>query len=124
MGLDIVRYHACYSTLHKFRQLALKYNGIDCDIFNFYKSDIPTKFEAFIHHSDCDGYYVSKDYENFEQYKEEYENNPVMCGDLDKLKEEVQELNNYISNNCGLYKGTWNNFYLDVMEAEGILKFH
>ena len=36
MGLDIKTYHYSYRTLHLLRQFALRYEGIDISIFDFY----------------------------------------------------------------------------------------
>lgn len=128
MGLDIVNYSYGYSTLHKLRQLALDYEGIKMDIRNFYDyPDIETRFNEFINHCDCDGIYVSKSNPNYKQLKKQTLDSfgSLNCyfGDLDKLKQEVQELNNYMLAHAGVWKGAWIAFYTDVMEAEDILEF-
>lgn len=129
MGLDIKSYSFSYSMLHKIRQLALDYEGIDINIFDFYyMQDVETKFAAIIHHSDCDGVYVSKSSKQYDKLKKKYKGS--MFGDLDKLKEEVQILKPYVqerfkdepSNLCFVLKA-FNRFYDDVMSTRKILEF-
>lgn len=130
MGLDIKKYHYSYSTLHYFRQLALKYDGINIPIRDFYnQTEVRTKFNEFVVHSDCEGLYISKSSKQYEKLKRETEKKygRLHCyfGNLDKLKQEVMNLNRYILKNSeGYYKMAWLDFYDDVMNARKILEFH
>lgn len=130
MGLAIKRYRYSYCTLQRLRQLALYYEGITIPIRNFYfQTAITTKFREFIIHSDCEGIYISKSSKQYKKLKRQIKNRygTLVCffGDLDKLKEEVQELNNYIlKNTSGYLQDAWVAFYDDVMSSRKILEFH
>lgn len=130
MGLDIKTYHYSYSTLHRLRQLALTYEGIPIPIMEFYnQNQIGTKFNEFIIHSDCSGLYISKSSKGYKQKKKEIQKRykQLYCyfGDLDKLKQEVQELHPYMLEKAeGYLKKAWQDFYNDVMSARKILEFH
>ncbi len=131
MGLDIKTYHYSYRTLHLLRQFALRYEGIDISIFDFYDQypEVKTKFNEFIYHSDCEGFYISKSSKQYNKIKKKIQNRygQLFCyfGDLDKLKKELNELNSYmLQNSEGLLKEAWIDFYNDVMSARKILEFH
>ena len=129
MGLDIKTYHYSYSMIHRLRQLALNYEGIDIPIMDFYdQNEIRTKFREFVIHCDCEGLYISKTSKQYEKIKKKIEYKYGLqhyFGDLDKLKEEVQELNEYILKNAEYFvKQAWIDFYNDVMSARKILEFH
>lgn len=129
MGLSIKKYHYSYSIIHRLRQLALNFEGIDIPIMDFYdQNKIRTKFNEFILHSDCDGLYISKTSKQYKKIKKKIEYKyglPYYFGDLDKLKEEVQELNEYILKNTDFFiKQAWIDFYDDVMSSRKILEFH
>lgn len=129
MGLDIKIYHYSYSMIHRLRQLALNYEGIDMPIMDFYdQNEVGTKFKEFVIHSDCEGLYISKTSKQYEKLKRKTERQygQLDCyfGDLDKLKEEVQELNEYILKNAKYtVQQAWIDFYNDVMSARKILEF-
>ena len=129
MGLGIKKYGYSYSTLHLLRQLALKYENIEIDIRSFYEQTlVTTKFKQFILHSDCDGLYISKTSKQYEKIKSEiirrYGQLEFYFGDLDELKREVQELNNYVLKNTkGYLQNAWIDFYDDVMSSKKILRF-
>lgn len=130
MGLAIKRYRYSYCTLQMLRQLALNYEGITIPIHDFYfQTAITTKFREFIIHSDCEGIYISKSSKQYKKLKRQIKNcyGTLVCflGDLDKLKEEVQELNNYIlKSTSGYLQDAWVAFYDDVMSSRKILEFH
>lgn len=130
MGLGIKTYHYSYSTLHRLRQLALNYEEIPIPIMEFYsQNQIGTKFNEFIVHSDCSGLYISKSSKQYRKYKKKIEKmyGQLFCyfGDLDKLKQEVQELHPYMLEKAeGYLKTAWQDFYNDVMSARKILEFH
>lgn len=130
MGLDIKTYHFGYSTLHQLRQLALNYEGISIPIREFYdQNEFGTKFNEFIVHSDCGGLYISKSSKRYKKKKKEIQKRygQLHCyfGDLDKLKQEVQDLHSYMLDNArGYLKDAWQKFYDDVMSARKILEFH
>ena len=123
MGLSIDTYNRCYSTLHRLRQLALNCEGINMDIMNFYDTDLETKFDAFINHSDCEGCYVFYGTLEHKQAIEKWDDNSIYVGDLAKLKEEVKELDPYMQKNAGGYLGAWNAFKQDVINEDSILEF-
>lgn len=131
MGLDIKTYHYSYRTLHLLRQLALRYESVDIRIHDFYDQypEVKTKFNEFIYHSDCEGFYISKSSKQYNKIKKKIQNRygQLFCyfGDLDKLKKELNELNSYmLQNSEGLLKEAWIDFYNDVMSARKILEFH
>ena len=71
MGLDIKTYHYSYSMIHRLRQLALNYEGIDIPIMDFYdQNGVETKFKEFIVHCDCEGLYISKTSKQYEKKRE------------------------------------------------------
>ena len=122
MGLDIIQYHFSCSMLHTLRQKALDFEGIDCNIMDFYfRKDITTKYRQFICFSDADGIYVTKDHPDYDRLKSEAmdkygEYYWLYFGDLDKLREEVQELNDYmLANTVVGVKQAWVDYYMDVM---------
>lgn len=130
MGLDIKTYHYNYSMIHRLRQLALNYERIDIPIMDFYyQNKVGTKFKEFIVHCDCEGLYISKTSKQYKKLKikteRQYGQLDCYFGDLDKLKEEVQELNEYILKNAKYtVKQAWIDFYNDAMSARKILEFH
>ena len=129
MGLFIKTYNYSYFTLHILRQKALEYEGNSCRIHDFYHLEQPkTKFPEFILHSDCDGLYISKSSKQYNKIKEQTQRRygTLICyfGDLDKLKQEVQELNPYMQNNLELdMLKVWNKFYNDVVNSRKFLYF-
>lgn len=132
MGLDIKSYHFSYNTLHRLRQFALDYEGINIPIMDFYDQTLVTtkKFKEFICHSDCEGIYISKSSKQYNKYKKKIKKTygQLFCyfGDLDKLKKEVSELNDYIltkTQSSFYLNPAWTCFYNDVMSARKILKF-
>ncbi len=130
MGLSIKTYKWSYSTLQSLRQFALDYEGINIPIREFYfRIDITTKFREFVVHSDCEGIYISKSSKQYEKLKKKIERRygQSFCyfGDLDKLKEEVRELNDYILEKAnGHIREAWINFYNDVISSRKILEFN
>lgn len=130
MGLDINNYSYSYGRLHQLRQLALDYERQEIDIKEFYYLPNPqTKFNEFINHSDCEGIYVSKNSPKYEEYKQEilegYGQLECYFGDLDKLKEELNELNPYVQERLkdSPLLQSWNDFYEDVMDEDEIVEF-
>ena len=133
MGLSIKRYSHSYSTLHKLRQLALDCENIKMSIMAFY-DEMPfvhTKFAEFINHSDCEGIYISKKSKQYEKFKRQaikaygIENYKLYFGDLDKLKLEVEILNEYVNkNDISLHlKEAWDAFYKDIKYSRKIIEF-
>lgn len=128
MGLGIKNYHYSYSRLQYLREMALRSEGINIPIREFYyQNKIGTKYNEFINHCDCEGVYVSKKSKQFEKYKKkmikDFGQESGYFGDLDKLKCEVEELNEYMLKNLE-YASPWIDFYNDVMSARMILEFN
>ena len=131
MGLAIKRYSYSYSTLHKLRQLALDCENIKMSIKDFYNMSLPTKFTEFINHSDCEGIYISKKSKQYEKFKRQaidaygIENYKLYFGDLDKLKLEVEILNEYVNKtDISLHqKEAWDAFYKDIKYSRKIIEF-
>lgn len=128
MGLSIKEYSYSYSRLQDLREMALCSEGITIPIREFYyQNKIGTKYNEFINHCDCEGIYISKKSKQYEKYRKRIINNfgidSGYFGDLDKLKEEVQELNEYMLKNLE-FKQPWIDFYNDVMSTRMILEFH
>lgn len=130
MGLDINNYSYSYSRLHQLRQLALDYEGQKIDIKEFYYLlNGQTKFNEFINHCDCEGVYVSKNSPKYEEYRQQtlkdFGQLEGYFGDLDKLKEELNELNPYVQEKLkdSPLLQSWNDFYSDVMEEDEIVEF-
>ena len=130
MGLDINNYSYSYSRLHQLRQLALDYEGQKIDIKEFYYlPNGQTKFNEFINHCDCEGIYVSKNSSKYEEYRQQtlkdFGQLEGYFGDLDKLKEELEELNPYVQERLkdSLLLQSWNDFYSDVMDEEEVVEF-
>ena len=130
MGLDINRYSYGYSTLHELRARALeceksKYHLDSLNeesVLYFYSicGDISgisdkTKYPEFINHSDCESGYIID--ATMRQRKEGW-------GDLDLLKKEVIELNDFMVKTLDeRYLGAWKCFIDDVENAYDILIF-
>lgn len=145
MGLNINTYGYSYGVLHEIRAWALKVETnprkLNCDVvfgsercgecvycqFCLVNCDINewqkiTKYWALINHCDCEGYYINlnkhglaiKDFSLF--YKS-------MMGDLEKLQEEVRELNEFSSSLSPWLVKPWQDFSSDVLEEEYLLKF-
>lgn len=137
MGLAINNYDYSYSRLHQLRQFALDVEGnekklmcrdygtikncglcIYCGVDNNISI---TKYNELINHCDCDcdGGYISF---NMFGIKEILDEKKVLWGNLDKLKEEVEELNKH-TNQLGDLLKVWQDFYDDVMSEEYVLMF-
>lgn len=129
MGLTIKHYNYSYSCLHLLRQKALEYEGISIPIRDFYdQNKVTTRFREFIIHSDCEGIYVSKSsklyYVRKEKILKSYGTLHCYMGDLDILKSEVKELNDFMHKNLSwTLLNAWCDFYKDVMSARKILEF-
>ena len=128
MGLDIKDYSYSYSRLHDLREMALRSEGINIPIREFYyQNKIGTKYNEFINHCDCEGIYISKKSKRFENIKKkiikDFGQEHGYFGDLDKLKQEVKELNEYMLKNLE-YTSPWTDFYNDVMSSRMILEFN
>lgn len=136
MGLSIDTYSSSYRTLHVLRQFALdvEENPVKLWCYDYGDStncgkcvyclidDNPsmTKFHEFINHSDCDGGYIS--YSQFGIDKSEMK--IESWGDLDKLKEEVEELDKRKDLVPDGYRDIWADFVEDVRNADHTLTFH
>lgn len=125
MGLTIKTYDLGYSTLHILREAALRCDGIEMEIRDFYQQgQIGTKYREFVNHSDCDGVYVSKSSKQYDKLEKKW-HLPFDFGDLDKLKEEVKELDKIIKEHLkdDYYEWAWKPFYNDVISSKNILEF-
>lgn len=140
MGLDIVEYGYGYGTLHVLRQWALTVGGsklkLDCEGAQrdcgkcaycklskakyFDERAKITKFYEFIDHSDCEGGYIS-----FGKFGIKNPSSLLRCewGDLDKLQEEVKELEKHEEKIPESYKQAWEDFKEDVNGSDVFLRF-
>ena len=134
MGLDINDYSASYGQLHRLRQFALDvefgkgkvdlhelYDKLPDEDYDKFKKE--TKFYEIINHSDCDGGYIDLKKMGLKIKNEDKFRKSLMWGDLNKLKEEVEELNKHKEILEGWDLQSWDMFYSDVTEAVGILWF-
>ena len=141
MGLDIVKYSYSYGTLHRLREWAHEqvaksgqkyscYNSACGECLNCWldtwdtncpPSDVSKiKFRHFLIHSDCEGYYIGGEIIGIKPGKYFVDS---YWGDLDCLKEEVEELNKHKSSLSERLKDAWHDFYADVIAAKDILEF-
>ena len=120
MGLAINNYRYSYSRLHRLREWALKVENNKNSLKEIYENKGRTKFDEFINHSDCDGGYISFNKFGITQIKN---NNDFLWENLDKLREEVEELNRHKETLEDSDLESWNNFYNDITDSQDVVVF-
>jgi len=107
------------------RKLALEAEDNYYSLEEVYKGR-PTKFYEFIHHSDCEGGYISYMFFDIKPKKRNY-----LCGNLDELKLEmvllgkllgIDEDTPYDPNNHTI--NAMVEFISDVVNADNVLEYH
>lgn len=120
MGLSINNYQSSYSTLHRLRRIALLIEENSHTLEEIYDVKGSTRFNEFINHSDCEGGYISYKTFGIKDYKDE----SYMCGDLDKLKKEVEEIKENLDRfENPMDRRMMENFIKDVEDSKYVLVF-